>query len=44
MRRRGDWAIGALALTVLVLQAGALTDELTGTNVNEEEITLACSR
>jgi ribose transport system ATP-binding protein len=29
---------------VLVLQAGALTDELTGTNVNEEEITLACSR
>ncbi len=29
---------------VLVLQAGELTDELTGTNVNEEEITLACSR
>jgi len=29
---------------VLVLQAGELRDELTGTNVNEEEITLACSR
>ena len=29
---------------VLVLQAGALSDELTGTNVTEEEITLACSR
>ena len=29
---------------VFVLRAGELTDELTGTNVNEEEITLACSR
>jgi ribose transport system ATP-binding protein len=29
---------------ILVLQAGELTDELTGTKVNEEEIALACSR